>query len=114
MKIHLRYYHPHGGSKDWFAEVSPEGLIIRFGKTDATLQTRFIPAHQCYMSPTQEARIRANKKMAKGYMLVKEEPSLAAVAPTHPEQPRHPVAEKRFSVSSVLQEWEQENTENWF
>jgi predicted DNA-binding WGR domain protein len=113
--IHLRYYHPAGGSKDWFAEIRPDGLVIRFGKTAArTMQERFIPATECRPDPTGEARNRANQKMKKGYMLVREQPSLAGVAPPPPVEPSHPVSEQESGVSSVLQEWGQENTQNWF
>lgn len=113
--IHLRYYHPAGGSKDWFAEIRPDGLVIRFGKTDArTMQERFIPAAECHPDPAGEARSRANQKMKKGYMLVREQPSLAGVAPPPPVKPIRPVAKPQSGVSSVLQEWGKENTENWF
>ena len=113
--IHLRYYHPAGGSKDWFAEIRPDGLVIRFGKTDArTMQERFIPASECRPDPTGEARSRANKKMKKGYMLVQEQPSLAGVAPPPPVTSRRLDKDQQSGVSSVLQEWGQENTQNWF
>ena len=113
--IHLRYYHPAGGSKDWFAEIRPDGLVIRFGKTAArTMQERFIPLTECRPDPTGEARSRANQKMKKGYMLVREQPSLAGVAPPPPVTPIRPVAKAQSGVSSALQEWEKENTENWF
>lgn len=113
--IHLRYYHPAGGSKDWFVEVRPDGLIIRFGKTEArTMQERFIPFSECRPDPAGEAHSRANQKIKKGYMLVREQPSLAGVAPPPPVTPNRPIAKAQSGVSSVLQEWGEENTENWF
>lgn len=113
--IHLRYHHRTGGSKDWFADIRPDGLVIRFGKTEArTLQERFIPAAECHPDPTGEARKRANQKMKKGYLLVREQPSLAGIAPPPPVQPSQTAAENRSNVSSVLQVWERDNTQNWF
>ncbi len=113
--IHLRYYHPGGGSKDWFAEVKSDGLIIRFGKTDAvTMQERFIPAAKCHPNPTGEAHNRANKKMKKGYILVQKQPSQDSVAPPPPVKPSCPVVKKQPGISSVLQEWGKKNTQNWF
>jgi hypothetical protein len=52
--------------------------------------------------------------MKKGYMLVQEQPNLAGVAPVPPVAPSNPVTEHQSGVSSVLQEWGQENTQNWF
>jgi hypothetical protein len=52
--------------------------------------------------------------MHKRYQQVREQPSLAGVAPPPPEKPIRPVAKPLSGVSSVLREWEKENTENWF
>lgn len=113
--IHLRYHHPDGSSKDWFAEVKPDGLVIRFGKTTAvTMQERFISAVKCHPNPTGEARSRANKKMKKGYVLVQEQPSQVSVPPPPPVKPICPVVKKQPGISSVLQKWGKENTQNWF
>jgi hypothetical protein len=113
--IHLRYYHRAGGSKDWFAEIRPDGLVIRFGRTDArTLQERFIPAARCHPDPTGEARSRATRKMKKGYMLVREQPSLAGVAPPPPEEPVRTDEKPSAGVSSVIKEWGRDHSDNWF
>lgn len=113
--IHLRYYHPTGGSKDWFAEIRPDGLIIRFGKTEARImQERFIPFSNCRPDPAGEARNRANQKMNKGYVLVREQPSLANDTPPPPVSPIRSGKKHQSGVSSALQEWGEKNTENWF
>jgi hypothetical protein len=78
------------------------------------MQERFIPATECRPDPTGEARNRANQKMKKGYMLVREQPSLAGVVPPPPVETSNPASETESGVSSVLKEWGQDNTQNWF
>lgn len=70
QQAYLRYNHPDGSSKDWIIEETQNGLLIQWGKTGGTLQSKVIPASQCHPSVRAEMTRRIASKEAKGYRWV--------------------------------------------
>lgn len=78
IKLHLyRYTHPNGNQKDWGYPVdtyhaSPE-LKVFHGRTGTRLACRTTSSGACReCSPTQEALMRRDRKLAKGYVYLGE------------------------------------------
>ena len=74
MKIHLRFTHAHGGSKDWIGRSEGDFVIVQFGKTGETLQERKIGRNATKNRDVNaELRRRADEKRREGYEIVDQE-----------------------------------------
>lgn len=61
--IHLRNHGSNGNLKDWKCEILQDGIILSWGPTGRTLQSKFIKT----ASPQAEAHKRSEKKKREGY-----------------------------------------------
>lgn len=76
----LRFYHPDGSPrKDWSIQQTPEGLLIRYGKSGGSQRSLQIPSAACPQGVSNEMLKRISKKISEGYLEVHDnnDPELA-------------------------------------
>jgi len=126
MQISLRYHHPDGTSKDWFIEETSDGLLIQWGRTGATLQSKTIPASQCHPSVREEMMRRVARKEAKGYRRMSVVRTVDNLPPQFQDEIRKVTEAVREVISNTpgipsrtpaeaLTEWAgNDNSRSWF
>jgi predicted DNA-binding WGR domain protein len=92
MKVHLRFYHDTGGSKDWIIEVQQNGYARRWGKTNAILAGGGQRLFTASTNPTADALNLIGKQKAQGYTVVSStQPLPASRSEAKPKRKKKPM-----------------------
>jgi len=71
QRVHLRYTHPDGSSKDWVGELHPDGTVLRmWGKTGCKMQSSTAPPSKTAPDARRFFDDCVTSKLKKGYQYV--------------------------------------------